>query len=83
MIMNKKFKPSFGVSSLLIFKSLGWFNGKAMSVAYLIVSTLLGFVLAYIVMLKETHLLAIGIILGVILIASIIVLIVFHIKNKN
>ena len=67
----------------LIFNSLGWFNGKAMSVAYLIVSTLLGFVLAYIVMLIETYLLAIGIILGVILIASIVVLIVIHIKNKN
>ena len=67
----------------LIFNSLGWFNSKVMSVAYLIVSTLLGFVLAYIVMLIETYLLAIGIILGVILIASIVVLIVIHIKNKN
>lgn len=67
----------------LIFNSLGWFNGKAMSVVYLIVSTLLGFALAYIVMLIETYLLAIGIILGVILIASIVVLIIIHIKNKN
>ena len=67
----------------LIFNSLGWFNSKVMSVAYFIISTLLGFVLAYIVMLIETYLLAIGIILGVILIASIVVLIVIHIKNKN
>ena len=50
----------------LIFNSLGWFNSKAMSVVYFIISTLLGFVLAYIVMLIETHLLAIGITLGVI-----------------
>ena len=67
----------------LIFNSLGWFNGKAMAVAYLIVSTLLGFVLAYIVMLIETHLLAIGITLGVIFIASIVVLIIIRIKNKD
>ena len=67
----------------LIFNSLNWFNSKVMSVVYFIVSALFGFALAYIVMLIETHLLAIGIILGVILIASIIVLIVFHIKNKN
>lgn len=46
----------------LIFNSLGWFNSKVMSVVYFIISTLLGFVLAYIVMLIETHLLAIGII---------------------
>ena len=67
----------------LIFNSLGWFNSKVMSVAYFIVSTLLGFVLAYIVMLIETHLLTIGIILGFILIISIVVLIVIRIKNKN
>lgn len=67
----------------LIFNSLGWFNGKVMSVAYLIASTLLGFVLAYIVMLIETHLLAIGITLGVIFIASIVALVIISIKNKD
>lgn len=67
----------------LIFNSLGWFNSKVMSVVYFIISTLLGFVLAYIVMLIETHLLAIGITLGVIFIASIVVLIIIRIKNKD
>ena len=67
----------------LIFNSIGWFNSKLMSLVYFIISTLLGFVLAYIVMLIETHLLAIGIILGVILIASSIILIINHIKNRN
>lgn len=63
----------------LIFNSIGWFNSKLMSIAYFIISTLLGFVLAYIVMLIEKHLLVIGIILGVILIASSIILIINHI----
>ena len=67
----------------LIFNSLGWFNSKVMSVAYFIISTLLGFVLAYIVMLIETHLLAIGITLGVIFVASVVVWIIIRIKNKD
>lgn len=67
----------------LIYNSLGWFNSKVMSVAYFIISTLLGFVLAYIVMLIETHLLAIGITLGVIFIASIVALVIIRIKNKD
>lgn len=66
----------------LIFNSLGWFNSKVMKFAYFIISTLLGFVLAYIVMLIETHLLAIGIILGCILVASIIVLIIVKRKKQ-
>ena len=41
----------------LIFNSIGWFNSKLMSIAYFIISTLIGFVLAYIVMLIEKHLL--------------------------
>ena len=65
----------------LIFNSIGWFNSKLMSIAYFIISTLLGFVLAYIVMLIEKHLLVIGIILGVILIASSIILIINHIQK--
>lgn len=66
----------------LIFNSLGWFDSKSMSVLYLIVSTLLGFVLAYIVMLIETYLLEIGIVLGTIFVASIISLIIIRIKSK-
>ena len=66
----------------LIFNSLGWFNRKSMSVLYFIVSTLLGFVLAYIVMLIETYLLEIGIVLGTIFVASIISLIIIRIKSK-
>lgn len=67
----------------LIFNALGWFNSKIMSIAYFVVSTLLGFVLAYIVMLIETHLLAIGITLGVILLLAVGVWITIVVKNKD
>ena len=67
----------------LIFNSLNWFNSKVMSVAYFIVSTLLGFALAYIVMLIETNLLVIGIILGVILITSSIIPMINYIKKSK
>lgn len=77
---------TFAVSYTLvgiIFNALGWFNGKIMSLAYFIVSTLLGFVLAYIVMLIETHLLAIGIILGVVFALSITFIIVLKVKSNT
>lgn len=77
---------TFAVSYTLvgiIFNSLGWFNGKIMSLVYFIISTLLGFVLAYIVMLIETHLLAIGIILGLILLAAIAIIVFLAIKDKK
>lgn len=67
----------------LIFNSLNWFNSKVMSVAYFIVSTLLGFALAYIVMLIENYLLEINIILGIVFVISIVVLIIFKIKTKR
>lgn len=67
----------------LIFNALGWFNSKIMSIAYFVISTLLGFALAYVVMLIETHLLEIGITLGVILALSIVTIIVMAIRNKK
>lgn len=67
----------------LIFNALGWFNSKVMSIAYFVISTLLGFALAYIVMLIETHLLVIGIILGVIFVLSIVAIILTAIRNKK
>lgn len=67
----------------IIFNALGWFNGKIMSLVYFIVSTLLGFVLAYIVMLIETHLLAIGSTLGFILLVAITIIVFLAIKDKK
>lgn len=67
----------------IIFNSLGLFNSRTMSFFYTIISTILGFALSYIVMIIEKHLLAIGITLGIIFIASIITLIFICIKNKD
>ena len=67
----------------IIFNSLGLFNSKLMSIVYFIISTLIGFVLAYIVMIIEKHLLVIGIILGVIFIILSVFLIIIYIKNKK
>ena len=67
----------------LIFNSIGLFNSKIMSITYFIISTLVGFVLAYIVMLIETYLLEIGIVLGIILVVSITILIILNIKKHN
>ena len=77
---------TFAVSYTLvgiIFNALGWFNSKIMSIAYFVISTLLGFALAYVVMLIETHLLEIGITLGVIFVLSIVVIIFIATKNKR
>jgi len=77
---------TFAVSYALvgiIFNALGWFNSKIMSIAYFVISTLLGFALAYVVMLIETHLLEIGITLGVIFVLAIAGIIVLVIKNRN
>ena len=71
---------TFAVSYTLvgiIFNALGWFNSKIMSISYFVVSTLLGFALAYVVMLIETHLLEIGIILGIILVLDVISMVVY------
>ena len=67
----------------LIFNVIGLFNRKIMSIVYFVVSTLLGFVLAYVVMILETHLLVIGVTLGVITALSIAVIIVMKIRNKK
>ena len=77
---------TFAVSYSLvgaIFGLVGLFNSKAMSIAYLIISTLLGFALAYIVWIVEQHILIIGIVLAVIFVGIIIFLIITWILNKN
>ena len=77
---------TFAVSYTLvgiIFNSIGLFNSRLMSIIYFIISTVMGFLLAYTVMIIEKHLLVIGIILGAVFIISVVLLIVIHIKNKE
>ena len=66
----------------LIFNLLGLFDNKIMSIVYFIISTLVSFVLAYIVMTIETYLLEIGIILGIIFIILIVAFIILNKKRK-
>lgn len=61
----------------VIFNALGWFNSKAMSIVYFVISTLLGFALAYLVWTIEQYILIIGIIFGIIAIFAIVFLIVW------
>lgn len=79
---------TFAVSYTLvgiIFNALGWFNRKIMSIAYFVVSTLLGFALAYVVMIIEEHLLEIGVVLSVIfaIAVAVIIFIIINIKNNK
>ncbi len=61
----------------IIFNVLGWFNSKAMSIVYFVVSTLISFALAYLVWTIEQYILIIGIIFGIIAIFAIAFLIVW------
>lgn len=77
------FTVSYGLVGL-IFDGLGWFNKKAMSIAYFVISTLLGFALSYLIMIIEKYIVIIGIVLGLISLFLIMYLIVRKIlKNKK
>lgn len=77
------FVVSYGLVGL-IFNSLGWFNSKIMSIMYFIISTLLGFALAYVVMIIEKYIVVIGIVLGIITLGLVVFFIVRAIiENKK
>ncbi len=67
----------------VIFNALGWFNGKVMKIIYFVISTLLGFVIAYIVWGIEQYILIIGIVMGVIILAAIAYFIIRAILDKK
>ena len=67
----------------LIFNALGWFNSKIMSVAYFIISALLGFAIAYLVWSIEQYILIIGIVLGVIAVAAVAAFVVFLVVGNK
>lgn len=76
------FLVSYGCVGL-IFKMIGWFNDRVMSVAYFIISTLLAFFLSYIVWAIEKYVLVICIVLGVILFCIIAFLAVYFVRSKK
>ena len=67
----------------VIFNALGWFNNGIMKIAYFIISTLLGFVIAYIVWGIEQYILTIGIVMGVIVLAAIAYFVIRAILDKK
>ena len=78
------FAVTFGLVKI-IFEAFGLFNSKIMSAAYWIISTIVSFILAYIVWTIEEHLLVIGIVLGIITVLIIIFFVVraIAIRKKN
>lgn len=67
----------------VIFTALDWYDSKIMSVSYFVISTLLGFILAYIVWCIEKYILIICIVMGVLLILAIVAIVVLVILNKK
>lgn len=67
----------------MIFHALGWFDSDAMKFVYFVISTLVSFILCYIVMLLETYLLYIVIGLGFLLAIVIVLAIVLYIRHRK
>lgn len=76
------FIVSYGLVGV-IFNALGWFNGKVMKIVYFVISTLLGFVIAYIVWGIEQYILIIAIVMGVIVLAAIAYFIIRAVLDKK
>lgn len=67
----------------IVFGVLNWFDKKAMSLAYFVLSTILGFGLSYIVWKIEKHILIVGLVLGGILFLIAIFIILINIFDKR
>ena len=67
----------------VIFTLIGLFNSKVMSIAYFVISTLLGFAIAYVVWTIEQYILIIGIVFGVILLGVIAFFVVRFILSRK
>ena len=76
------FVVSYGLVCI-IFNALGLFNNKIMSIAYFIISTLIGFALSFVVWKIEQHILIIGIVMGLILAGIIATFIAKYLINKR
>lgn len=67
----------------ILFNALGWFNSGAMKIVYFIASTIISFLLSWLIMLIETYLWIIAIVVGVLLLAVIGLLIALFIPKKK
>lgn len=67
----------------LLFNNLGWFDSNAMKIAYFVISTIISFVLAYIIWTIEKYILIIGIVLGTIFISLFVFFVVKMVLAKK
>lgn len=67
----------------IIFKSLNWFDKDVMKIVYFILSTIISFVLSYVIMLFEKYMLIISIIIGVLSLIAITVFVIQFILDKK
>ena len=67
----------------ILFRSLGWFNSTAMKIVYFILSTIISFLLSWLIMVLENYLWIIAIIIGVLLVVGLGVFITLLIYNKK
>lgn len=67
----------------ILFSSLGWFNSGAMKIVYFIVSTIISFLLSWLIMIFEQYLWIIAIIIGCLLLVMIGTMIVMLAVNRK
>lgn len=67
----------------VLFKALGWVNSTAMKILYFILSTIISFLLSWLIMIFENYLLVIAIVIGVLLIMGLGIFITLFIYNKK
>lgn len=67
----------------ILFKSLNWFDGDAMKLVYFVVSTIISFVLSYVVMILENYAVYIAIGLGLIILVLVLIITILYVKSKK
>ncbi len=66
-----------------LFKKLEWFNSSAMKIVYFIISTIISFVLSWVIMFFEEYFLIIAIVVGVVLVVIIGAFITLVVLNRK
>lgn len=67
----------------VLFNALGWFNSTTMKIVYFIASTIISFLLSWLIMILESYLWIIAIVIGVILVIGLGVFVTLLIYNKK
>ncbi len=67
----------------IIFNAIGTYNSDAMKIAYFIISTVLSFVLCYLVMLFEKHIVTIAIVVAIALLILVGIILFLGFRNRK